>query len=269
MDVVTEIENFFGVYLLVNNNENPKFNGRCYVGFTVDPNRRINQHNKGKKYGGAGHTSRVPGPWTMVMIIHNFPDNISALRFEWAWQEPKASRRLKNIPSIQKKKPSESHFQYHFRIITEMINLGPWNRLPLKIRWLEQDFCTQFPSDRLPQHITIVHGPIKAKKTRIGRTDSNKELFEAVRARKECHLCMEEIANLQDDRVFCINPRCKLVSHLRCLARICLQPGHYVPIQGVCPLCDLKFLWGNVIRKKKGCKDKDVQFEDGDDDYDI
>lgn len=77
MDVVTEIENFFGVYLLVNNNENPKFNGRCYVGFTVDPNRRINQHNKGKKYGGAGHTSRVPGPWTMVMIIHNFPDNIS------------------------------------------------------------------------------------------------------------------------------------------------------------------------------------------------
>ena len=34
MDVVQEIDNFFGVYLLVNKNEDPKFCGRCYVGFT-------------------------------------------------------------------------------------------------------------------------------------------------------------------------------------------------------------------------------------------
>lgn len=92
MDVVEEIQSFFGVYLLVNLNENPKFKGRCYVGFTgslipqisigknflhrfkicysstVDPNRRINQHNKGHKFGGAKTTSRVEGPWTMVRI---------------------------------------------------------------------------------------------------------------------------------------------------------------------------------------------------------
>jgi structure-specific endonuclease subunit SLX1 len=140
-----------------------------------------------------------------VLIIHNFPDNISALRFEWAWQEPKASRRLKTIQSIQRKKPSESHFTYHFRILTEMINLGPWNRLPLKIRWLEQDFCTQFPTGKLPQHMMICHGAIKAKKKKIGITQSSKDLFEAVRARKECHLCMEEIENLEEDRVFCVN----------------------------------------------------------------
>lgn len=34
MDIVQEIDNFFGVYLLVNKNEDPKFCGRCYVGFT-------------------------------------------------------------------------------------------------------------------------------------------------------------------------------------------------------------------------------------------
>lgn len=204
----------------------------------------------------------------MVLIVHNFPDNISALRFEWAWQEPKASRRLKTIQSIQRKKPNESHFTYHFRILTEMINLGPWSRLPLKIRWLEQDFCTQFPAGRLPQHMVYCHGPIKAKKTKVGRTQSNLELMEAVRARKECHLCMEEIQDLEEDRVFCINTRCKLVSHLRCLAKICLQPGHYVPINGECPLCDYKFLWGDIIRKKKGLGVD--HYEDVDDaDFDI
>lgn len=206
----------------------------------------------------------------MVMIVHNFPDNISALRFEWAWQEPKASRRLKNIPSIQKKKPSESHFNYHFRILTEMIQLGPWNRLPLKIRWLEQSFCTAFTLGTLPQHMMICHGPIRAKKTRVGRTQSNVELMNALQSRRECHLCMEEIKNLENDRVFCVNGRCKLVSHMKCLAKSCLEqdPGHYVPIKGTCPLCDSKFLWGDVIRKKKGCLDSQ-QFEDNEDDYDI
>lgn len=268
MDVVEEIENFFGVYLLVNNNENPKFNGRCYVGFTVNPNRRINQHNRGKDYGGANYTSRVPGPWTMVLIVHNFPDNISALRFEWAWQEPKASRRLKTIQSIQRKKPSESHFTYHFRILTEMIQIGPWNRLPLKVRWLEQSFCTQFPSGLLPQHMKIVHGPIRAKSTKVGRTQSNKELTDAIRARTECHLCMDEIKNLEDERVFCVNPRCKLVTHMFCLAKTCLEPGHYVPILGTCPLCEINYLWGDIIRKKKGFVDH-AAFEDDGEKYDI
>lgn len=147
-----------------------------------------------------------------------------------------------------------------------MIQLGPWNRLPLKIRWLEQSYCIAFPANTLPSHMTICHGPIRAKK--VGRTQSNPELMDAIQSRRECHLCMEEIKNIEKDRVFCVNGRCKLVSHMKCLAKLCLEPGHYVPIQGVCPLCDLKFLWGDVIRKKKGCLDTQ-QFEDNEDGYDI
>ena len=41
-----EIENFYGVYLLVS--QNPRYKGRTYVGFTVDPIRRLKQHNGGK-----------------------------------------------------------------------------------------------------------------------------------------------------------------------------------------------------------------------------
>lgn len=58
-------DHFFGVYLLVNINEDVKHAGKCYVGFTVDPTRRINQHNRGKKFGGAAQTSRISGPWRM------------------------------------------------------------------------------------------------------------------------------------------------------------------------------------------------------------
>merc|ERR1712038_210811 len=166
-----KVENFYGVYLLLC--LNPKYRGRTYIGFTVDPIRRLKQHNAGSAFGGARRTSNR-GPWAMVVITHGFPNMISALRFEWAWQHPQRSRRLNQVPG---KKKTEKRFPYHIRLLSEMLKTGPWCRLPLSIRWLRPDLKgnIDFPRDKPPPiHMPILYGQVRSVKLSNNSKKSSK-----------------------------------------------------------------------------------------------
>lgn len=57
--------------------------GKTYVGATVNPDRRLRQHN-GELAGGARATAgRV---WTRRFLVGGFADERAALRFEWRWK---------------------------------------------------------------------------------------------------------------------------------------------------------------------------------------
>ena len=190
----------------------------------------------------------------MVLIIHGFPNDISALRFEWAWQHPKSSRRLNGLPP---KKSREKTFEYCLRLLASMLNLGPWNKLALTVRWLKPEFKVDFPVDvQPPLHMPIVSGPVKSKK--VSRVRRGPELIADHvddDDNHECNVCSGRVRG--EDRLVCLYPRCGAVTHILCLAseftRGRGQGEPVVPVSGACPTCGGEELWGNLVRKRRGC----------------
>nr|XP_032816407.1 structure-specific endonuclease subunit slx1-like isoform X2 [Petromyzon marinus] len=311
--MVVEVENFFGVYMLYCTN--PKFKGRIYVGYTVDPERRIGQHNGGRRKGGALRTSGR-GPWhvacapppplshaavglinapttphkiptvateperkggggvvdstiaqyihehlkDMVLIVHGFPSDIAALRFEWAWQHPQRSRRLTHVA---RKHRSENSLQLHLRVLWHMVRVPPWCRLPLTLRWLRPEYREDFPVGMEPPlHMPVAFGPVRAKARPCGGSRTQQQQGEvAVQSMNpsqatgaaRCMLCHQRIQ--EDERMSCFHPGCRMEAHITCLARDFLKtdPTQLLPVEGQCPGCKNAVLWGDLVRYKNGC----------------
>ena len=67
---------FLACYLL--RSQNPQYKNAFYIGFTVNPLRRLRQHN-GEIKNGAWRTKRFR-PWEMMLIVYGFPNQVAALQ---------------------------------------------------------------------------------------------------------------------------------------------------------------------------------------------
>lgn len=73
-----------------------------------------------------------------------------------------------------------------------MLNVGPWNRLPLTIRWLKQEYKMEFDVDQQPPtHMPITYGLLNKRKPRKGNKQENEEAKDANNYR--CIECSKKI----------------------------------------------------------------------------
>jgi predicted GIY-YIG superfamily endonuclease len=100
--------------------------GKYYIGYTKNPKRRLDQHN-GMIPGGAARTKNGR-PWEIVLEIHGFKCETSALRFEFHWQKSV------NLAAIEEtvSKPDITHYIRTLQLVLEM---SPFDSLSLHILW--------------------------------------------------------------------------------------------------------------------------------------
>ena len=111
--------------------QSDKSDKKTYVGATLDPDRRLRQHN-GEISGGAKATKG--SVWKRVCLVGTIPEERDALQFEWKWKN--LSKSQKGSALERRKKALE------ILIISEQStkNARPFSEYePLTIQWVGTD----------------------------------------------------------------------------------------------------------------------------------
>ncbi|KDP45724.1 hypothetical protein JCGZ_17331 [Jatropha curcas] len=168
-DKSKEGKGFYACYLLTS--LCPRFKGHTYIGFTVNPRRRIRQHN-GEITSGAFRTKKRR-PWEMVFCIYGFPTNVSALQFEWAWQHPTESVAVRQAAATFK---SFSGVANKIKLAYTMLNLPAWQGLNITVNYFSTKYSSHSASSpSLLEHMRIRVCPIDELPC---YTETNESLFE-------------------------------------------------------------------------------------------
>lgn len=103
----------FYCYLL--QNTSVRHRNHTYNGFTVDPKRRLRQHN-GEIKGGAKLTTSKDPCWEFAVLITGFCDDINALQCEWRIKKPRNKKRGPEYRGIEGR----------IKGVNEVLHLDQW-----------------------------------------------------------------------------------------------------------------------------------------------
>lgn len=102
-----------------------------------------------------------------------------------------------------------------------------------------------------PMHMSICQGPVMCKSKTVSSNNTSLSVDNA-KSQSICILCTQ---NCSSGRFLCcLNPTCQAITHTQCLAQRFLgSSDHIIPVDGECPACGTRVLWGDLIRRKNGC----------------
>ncbi|QPG72777.1 hypothetical protein FOA43_000078 [Brettanomyces nanus] len=285
----------YGVYLLRSLTKQNSF----YIGSTPNPYRRLRQHNGELSQGGAWRTKKKGyRPWRMVIYVHGFPSNISALQFEHAWQH---AYRTRHIPVEKRrhngKKNTGSGTTVHEKVANcrLLLGSGSFSRLGLKVTifnrdiydvWLTNKFQIDIPDyilleirvdDAIDQRL-IEGGNYEQVKSFMSDIQKMEEQYtdesiETLKQQQEQHLCCicEMPLDVESDVIcFCFHKECTAIYHCACWSKLIMlenptqEMAPVLPIRGKCCQCGKVNFWNMVVRNaqtvKERCRKKDYLF---------
>lgn len=260
---------FYGCYLLISRSSELYSAGRTYVGFTVNPPRRLKQHNGELKYGGAKRTSKHR-PWQLVAVIHGFSSKTQGLQFEWAWQNPVKSVALKvhtdrpnaiTLPSTRR-----NTVNARLQTLAALASIPPWVLCPLTLTICapKEDWNTLKINDLVfPKHLRVQFVSLSSLSA-SARHYEYRHPCDSVVPRplaqncNKCPVCKEDISFVTSPNPSSNRRRlthcaaCGVIMHVACLASCRVQDDYpadaLLPNNVRCPSCQAQMHWSLVVR---------------------
>jgi len=252
------MDKFYGCYLL----ESLSHKNITYIGFTVDPRRRLRQHN-GEVKGGA-RESKSCRPWKMILCVWGLPNHMAAVQFEYAWQHPGESRLVRgSVRHLDFCKTSGKAFQRgmlssheNILVLFQMLQTSPFCRMPLSVQILDPStFCEVQVSPQLrglqqncPSHIHVSYGTFD---------DLERICAKEMTARRQtvtgasCAGCLKALQS-QDRIVTC--PGCAAPLHVSCAVQAFAGAGGALAMpdsEGECPRCHVLAAWPALVKSAR------------------
>jgi structure-specific endonuclease subunit SLX1 len=177
----------------------------------------------------------------MILVVHGFTTNISALQFEWSWQHPQFARHGGGGKTTRTLKRNLENLR-------DLILLDRFKRSFFHVHFNDSNVYSSWLKITLdnPLPIHMEHGLGELKDIGEVRSRVTKDIREES---MDCLVCQKDID--VDSWLQC--DECGMKGHIICWARSFLGPGsqELIPVKGKCEFCESELIWGKIILDKK------------------